>query len=241
MHRALTGLAVGIIASILMWDSTGAQSSPLSVLFTVDRYAYQPGEPITFTIRVQNVSNQPVAISFATAQRFDVIIQSDVTIIDRWSSDRTFAQARSEQTWRPGETISYEDSWLPSSRILPGSVGAGPRPLTRGLFEIHAEITGIAVQPSSPSVPIVVGSPILLDTGCTELPETVSLDVSIETVARTVEPRDALKTLWQQMGRGSETYAAYSPRLGAISNLANLTPREPIIVCVDRPSEITLP
>jgi hypothetical protein len=240
MHRTLTGLAVGIIASFLMWQSTEAQSSPLSVLFTVDRYAYQPGEPINFTIRVQNVSNQPVAISFATAQRFDVFIQSDVGTVDRWSSDRFFAQSRSEQTWRPGETITYEDSWLPSSRVLPGVVGAGPQSLTRGLFEIYAEITGVTVQPTSDPVSIVVGTPIQLDTGCTELSETLTVEVAADIVARTVEPQAALKTLWQP-GRANGDFVAYSPRFSALSNLQELIPREPITVCVDQPAEITLP
>jgi hypothetical protein len=240
MYRALTALMVGITASFLMWHSTEAQSSPLNVFFTVDRFAYQPGEPISFTIRVQNVSNQPVAVSFATAQRFDVILQSAATTVDRWSNDRTFAQARSEQTWRPGETITYEDTWLPSSDLLPGLVGTESQLLMRGLFQVYAEITGFTVHPTSAPVPIVIGWPIALDAGCTELSEMLTAEVDAATLARTVEPQVALKSLWQE-GRGNGPLVAYSPRIGAVSNLQRLIPREPITVCVDRPAEITLP
>ncbi|MGD9891225.1 MAG: BsuPI-related putative proteinase inhibitor [Dehalococcoidia bacterium] len=240
MYRALTTLTVGIFASFLMWQPTRAQSSPLSVFFTVDQFVYQPGEPISFTIRVQNVSSQPVAINFATAQRFDVILQSSAATVGRWSNGQIFAQATGEQTWRPGQTIVYEDSWLPTSGLLPGAIGGGAQPLMRGLFELHAELTGITVQPTSPPVPIVIGWPIALDTGCTELDETLTAEVDADTLARTVEPRDALKSLWQE-GRGDGPVDAYSPRYAAASDLQQLIPREPITVCVDRPSQITLP
>jgi hypothetical protein len=245
MQRVLRGMTIALVASFLAWQgapaqTTTSQSSPLNVLLTTDRFAYQPGEEIRFTLRIQNVSGQTIAVSFATSQRFDVIIRSDVTIVDRWSNGRSFAQSRGEQTWRPGETITYADSWLPASDILPGTVDAGPRRLTRGLFQLYAEVTGIAVQPSSAPVPVVIGTPIALDAGCTELSETVTLEVPADTVARTVEPQAALKALWQETA-GNGAYAAYSPRLSAISNLRNLRTREPITVCVDQPAEITLP
>lgn len=245
MRTALRGTALAVVASLLAWQMSPAQtsspqSSPLNVLLTTDQFAYQPGEEIRFTLRVQNVSSQTIAMGFATSQRFDVIIRSDVAVVGRWSSGQTFAQARGEQIWRPGETITYVDSWLPSSSILPGTINSGPRRLSRGLFEMYAEVTGIAVQPASAPVPVVIGTPIALSAGCTELSEPATLEISADTLARTVEPPGALRALWQKTVGGG-TYAAYSPRLAAVSNLRSLHRREPITVCVDQPAEITLP
>lgn len=240
MYRALTALTVGIFASLLVWQPVESQPSPLNIFFTVDQFVYQPGEPIKFTIRVQNVSSQPVVISFATAQRFDVVLQSSATAVSRWSNDRTFAQARSEQTWRPGETIVYEDSWLPTSGLLPGAIGAGAQPLMRGQFELYAELTGITVHPTSRPVPIIIGWPIDLGAGCTELSEMLTTEVDADTLARTVEPTDALTSLWQQ-GRGDGALDAYSPRHPTASDLKRLIPREEVTVCVNRPAQITLP
>lgn len=55
----------------------------------LERAAFEPGRPISFSIRVQNASTLPVTLTFPTTQWFDVIIESEAIEIDRWSDNQT--------------------------------------------------------------------------------------------------------------------------------------------------------
>jgi hypothetical protein len=246
MAAVLRGLVLGLLVTLALWQASlaqsapPAQSSPLNVLLTVDRFAYQPGEPITFTVRIQNVTNQTISVPFLTSQRFDVIIRSPFTEVDRWSTHQFFTQARVEQRWAPGEVITFTDTWFPSSSLLPGAAGSGPQLLARGLFQMQAEVASMSLRAVSPPIPIIIGWPTYLAPGCTQLSDLPTADLTADALARTVEPRDALRSLWQP-SLGNGPYVAYSPRLTMVSNLRTIHQRAPVTVCVSGPAQITLP
>jgi hypothetical protein len=239
--------AAGILAFLVLTVASGAPSgaaqpsSSLLIGLTFERGAFRPGEPVAFTIRVQNIAAAPVTMAFATTQRFDVIVESEAIEIDRWSRVQTFTTARETLRWAPGEVKVFNGAWLPRSRLLPGVIGGSEeQPVTRGVFRAHAVLTAIGMRPSSRTEFFVVGEPIAAPAGCSTLPELLADDLPVPILARTVEPPEALISIWQPLAIRSG-YAAYAPVLAPVSDLEILSQRSPLTVCLRSPATITLP
>ena len=242
MHRVT--LALALVASLaLVGDRvSAAQSVPLELTVTLDRAAYEPGQPLGFTLRVRNTSRAPVTVTFATSQRFDLVLRSEVIEIDRWSRGRVAAQVVGEQRWAPGETVTYSGTWLPVSTVVPRSLGEpAEQPLARGVYSLEAELTGVGVRLTGDPAIVIVGAPTALPTGCTNLDAPFPVELPASVVARTVEPADALHSLWQRQLPVLEVYAAYNPTLTIFSDLKTVNTRFPLTICMTAPGRILLP
>lgn len=68
-------------------------------------------DSVQFTYQVTNVSDQPVTLTFPSAQRFDVRVTQDGREIWRWSADRMFAQMLGEERLDADETRQYTAVW----------------------------------------------------------------------------------------------------------------------------------
>ena len=68
------------------------------------------GEPVTWTLEVVNAGVEAVTLTFASAQRGDVVLRREgrKTPAYRWSADRFFAEALTEQRLRPNDEKRYE-------------------------------------------------------------------------------------------------------------------------------------
>jgi Intracellular proteinase inhibitor len=237
-----TTLVAVLAVTLLPGDSAvrAAQGSPLEVLLVLGRSAYQPGEAIGFTVLVRNPSRRPTALSFATSQRFDLFIQSEISL-DRWSRGRSFAQALGELRWSPEETIRFSDQWLPRTTLAPGVIGESvERPLGAGVYAMAAELQAIGVRIASRPVFVVIGTPVELAEGCTTFASPFPVELPAAFVAGIVEPSDAIEGLWQQR-IAADRYAVFAPQALKPSDLQTVSGSQPLHVCMLAPGRITLP
>ena len=81
------------------------------------------------TLSVTNCGDDPVRRFYRDSQRYDFIVQEteDEEVGDevwRWSADRVFAQVLGEETFGPGETVTYTEVWNQDSshgqQVVPG-------------------------------------------------------------------------------------------------------------------------
>lgn len=78
---------------------------------------------VRLSLRITNTSETSLALTFATAQRYDFAVETaDGRELWRWSSDRAFAQVVTEAELEPGETWSMEATWEPE--VEPGTYEA---------------------------------------------------------------------------------------------------------------------
>ena len=244
----MRGAAIGALSALILVLLAGrpatAQGFPLDVVLVLEQSAYQPGEQITFTARVSNLSNQPVTINFATTQRIDVSLQSEAAEIDRLSRTRSFAPVMSQQTWAPGEIVTFSDSWQPRSTLLPMAIGAGPgtdQPIPRGTFRAVAQLTGMNVRPVSRPEILIIGAPMSLAAGCTTVDDPpFTFDLPVSVLIRAIEPPNALRAIWQRSAPAG-AYAGYMPRPQAANDLQVINRLFPITICLNGPGRIILP
>lgn len=240
MRGGAIALVLLVGAALTEAPVQATQVPPLEVVLVLGRAAYLPGEPINFTVHVRNRSNQPASVSFATSQRFDIILQSTV-VIDRWSRGRTFAQVADELRWGPEETVRFADQWLPRTSLAPANVGEpAERPIAPGVYLLSAELSAVGLQVVSRPVYVVIGWPIELPEGCTTFAAPFSVELPAIFVASLVEPSEALESLWQQRVPGAR-YTAYAPLVYKPSDLDLVNGRQPLHVCMLAPGRIILP
>jgi hypothetical protein len=233
----LTSLAAAVAAG---GAAVRAQGPPLEVILVLDRSAYQPGEPIGFTVHVRNPSRTPMSVSFSTSQRFDVLIQSDIAL-DRWSRGRTFAQALGEQRWGAEETVKFSDTWLPQTTLAPTAIGnTTAQPLGPGVYAMAAEVQAIGVRVVSRPAYVIIGTPVDLAHGCTTFASPFPIDLPASFVAGAVEPSDAIEGLWQQWIPGAR-YAVFAPQALKPSDLQMVSGSQPLHICMLSPGRILLP
>jgi hypothetical protein len=92
----------------------------LEIRLGIDRVRYRPGDSIEVLIAVRNATNRPRRLSFATSQRYDLILtDSGGEEVHRWSADRAFMQALGDLALEPGA----EEAWTES---LPAPDRPGP-------------------------------------------------------------------------------------------------------------------
>jgi hypothetical protein len=100
-------------------------------------------------LTVRNAGPSAVALSFATAQRFDVVLFDDTCReIWRWSRGRMFARVLGGLTIAPGNIVTYRIRW--DQRDQHG------RRVGRGAYEARVVFLGRR----SPGAPPVVLSPL---------------------------------------------------------------------------------
>ena len=88
--------------------------------------------PAEWELRVRNEGNEPVRLTFPTAQFGDVVLGQDGIERWRWSAGKLFAQVISERELAPAEVWSFSLAGVPD--VEPGqyeataSVRARPAP-----------------------------------------------------------------------------------------------------------------
>lgn len=239
-------LAVGFVSVLTVLlvsglPAVGAQPSPLNVVLALDRTAYEPGTPIGYTVRVSNISNQPVTVTFNSAQRFDLSLQSDAVLAARQSDGQSFQMATTRQTWAPGEIVTYSGSWLPLSALLPGLTNApNSQPIPGGIFRMVAQLTAVEMRPVSAPEVVVIGMPSSLGAGCTTLAAPFSQELPVSIVARAIDPPTALQSLWQRsVLLGEFTAYQVSPQIG--NDLSTINRRNPLTICLTAPARLITP
>ena len=127
MHRA--GRAVALALAAAGACEPGARDthegrdtsvSGLDLTVSTDRPAYRPGEPITLALQVRNPSRHSITLEFATAQRYDFVIERlDGKEVWRWSADQMFAQLLGEQVVPSSWAADYGEQFTGS--LAPGT------------------------------------------------------------------------------------------------------------------------
>jgi hypothetical protein len=75
------------------------------------------GDSVRFTFRVANAGAAAVDLTFGSGQRFDIVVSDGAgSEVWRWSEDRMFTQAVSEERVEAGSALEYEARWDPSGR-----------------------------------------------------------------------------------------------------------------------------
>jgi len=241
MRAILTGLLGGVLILALAAPApAAAQDAPVEVRLILDRSAYEPGVPIGFTVQVRNISALPVTLGFSTAQRFDLVLRSETVELDRWSRTQTFASMPGQMRLARGEIATFSGSWLPASALLPSVIpDAGAQPIPRGVFQIVAVLRAIDAPIASRPQPLIIGPANILNAGCTTLPSLFTLELPAEAVAQTVDPPEALISLWQRSLFGA--YTGYQPHRAVASDLRVINRLNPLTICLALPARVILP
>jgi hypothetical protein len=69
---------------------------------------------VTLVLNLTNGSAETVALGFPSAQRYDFsVLDDEGGTAWTWSADKLFAQVVGEERLAPGQTVRYEETWLP--------------------------------------------------------------------------------------------------------------------------------
>jgi hypothetical protein len=124
---------------------------PLKLTVKADKAVYAPGDNVTLTLALKNPTKQPVPLTFATGQKYDVLMgrlqQGNKWPADgvwQWSLGMMFTQMVTTTTIGPGQTITYQVKYPPDD-------GTKPPALTAGEYCVKATITtmGTASKPDA--------------------------------------------------------------------------------------------
>ena len=236
------GIALVLAAGLLFraGGSGGAQALPLEVTLALDRTALEPGSPIAFTISVRNTTRVAVMVTYATSQRFDVILRAGGVEVDRWSRSRTFAEVVATQQFLPDEVVTFRDAWLPRDPLQPAPLTGTGAPPARGLYTATATLTtSTGLPPVSEPQAVIIGTPTPLPAGCTTLAAPFPVDLPIPAVTAAIEPPGALHGLWQ--AQLFDQYAGFRPGMAFLSDMRRVLGNRPLIVCLNAPGRIFLP
>lgn len=101
------------------------------LIVRTDKTVYKPNDTVLITLTLQNTTRTPQAYSFASMQRFDVLIKQDGKKIWQWSEERLFAQVFTKLVIAPGDSRVFKVEWNQvdrhGKRVQPGvySIQAG--------------------------------------------------------------------------------------------------------------------
>lgn len=139
LHRLTSRwLAAAVAAGILgaaapVFAGNGAS---VDLGIRADRSTYAAGEPLAFTVAVENRGTQHVVLTFRTAQRFDVRIQdASGREVWRWSADRMFAQAVGEERLEPGGRRRW-------NVVVRENLPAGAYTVVASLESVNVKVSG---------------------------------------------------------------------------------------------------
>lgn len=95
--------------------------APLAAALACEPLEGAPGTPRTFTLSVTNLSREPFSLRFLTAQRYDFAVFDSMHMgpdgnmgpgpIWAWSVAREFPEIAGLETWAPGETKTFVETW----------------------------------------------------------------------------------------------------------------------------------
>lgn len=102
---------------------------------------YSPSDPIKITFTVKNDGKAPQELNFSTAQKFDLEIRRGSSLKSplewQWSHDKMFAQMLTNISMKPGQTITFSETFKPGSIKKKGDV----LPISPGTYLIVATLT----------------------------------------------------------------------------------------------------
>lgn len=95
-------------------------SRGFGLLIATDKAIYYPGQPITITLTVFNYTEDTVSFTFTSSQRYDFFISREGKEIWRWSSGKIFAQVVGEEKIKPGESLTFKETYTSRIKLSPG-------------------------------------------------------------------------------------------------------------------------
>ena len=128
----------------------GAHESSLFYAAAVAGEIIDIGRVVDFTLAIKNTGGSPVALSFSTAQRFDVVIWNDDCLeVWRWSRGRAFAQVAQSLSVPAGGTTVFNIPWEQRDQL--------GHPVRIGAYEARVVFLGTWAKRNMPLVfpPIV--------------------------------------------------------------------------------------
>jgi hypothetical protein len=114
MARVLAGLSVHQEPACPLIAAYTHMPGPANDAVDVwtDKEAYSLGEPISVSIAVRNDNPEAMEISFASSQRFDILLtDAELRRIWIWSADRVFAAELGLEKLPPGGELKYAEIW----------------------------------------------------------------------------------------------------------------------------------
>ena len=96
-------------------------SKGFGLIIVTDKAIYDSGQPITINLTVFNYTKDTVSFTFTSSQRYDFFVSKEGKEIWRWSSGKVFAQVIGEEKIKPGESLTYEETYLPKIKFSPGT------------------------------------------------------------------------------------------------------------------------
>lgn len=78
---------------------------------STDRTSYAPGTPVIMRLTKTNTCRHTETLTYFTGQRYEFEIRQDNRLIWRWSEGRAFSPAVQRIRVRPGETLTFTESW----------------------------------------------------------------------------------------------------------------------------------
>ena len=129
--------------------SSQKQSGKLPLKLTVksDKAVYAPGDNVTLTLTLKNPTKQAVPITFATGQKYDVLLgrlqpgnKWPADGVWQWSLGMMFTQMVTTTTIGPGQILTYQVKYPPDD-------GTKPPALTAGEYCVKATITTMGTAP----------------------------------------------------------------------------------------------
>jgi hypothetical protein len=109
---AVVALIVLLVSLVACATRGSGGDGPLASSLLVETF----GDSVRFSLQVTNASQQPVRLTFPTAQLFEFVVEDDGQELWRWSAERMFAQAVHEVTLAAGETRAFDATWQPPAQ-----------------------------------------------------------------------------------------------------------------------------
>ena len=155
-----------VLAAILAAGPSvpGLAAPTVTVILTVGKSTYLPGQPVQLTVTLANPTAQEATVELATSQVYDVLIFRGQQVIWRWSEGKAFLQVISRVTLRPGEARPYDVVWDQrddQGRQVPaGDYTAQARIRTREPLLTNQIPFRIGTPAGRPAEPVIVARPI---------------------------------------------------------------------------------
>jgi hypothetical protein len=120
---------------------------PLKLTVKAEKSGYAPGDTVALTLTLKNPTKQPVPLTFATGQKYDVLLgrlqpgkKWPAEGVWQWSIGMMFTQMVTTTTIAPGQAVTYQVKFPPDD-------GTNPPPLTAGEYCVKATITTMGTGP----------------------------------------------------------------------------------------------
>jgi len=73
---------------------------------------FHDGEPVPISFQVENCGTEPVRFTYASSQRYEIVVEDDDgNEVWRWSRDKLFTQAITEEEFESFTSVTYFELW----------------------------------------------------------------------------------------------------------------------------------